>query len=224
MKPLIPIPTSPDPSQAERLRPFVDGRACVVLGAAPGPAPSVSADEILIPVNGAISRLARVPDIWIVGSKYHDRADRINFRPLHKMMIEQAMGRSVGHLLLARGPEKATEAATLALLAKLHCTYQSWSVFDKVNKLAIEQHYCGRVDVKQPCSSGLLAVALCFATGAASVRMAGFSFQSGYFYIKQKQAPGWWRGHRDSDKRAIAALRARYGEKLSGDLVEAVAA
>lgn len=221
--------TTPDPLQLERLRPFLEHRACVVVGSAPLPTPYAEvqhADECVIAVNGGISSLPpdRVADVWFVGSKLSD-GNALQYRPMHALMLEQARKRTVGHIVLLRPPDRATEAFTLAQLDKLKCRYGSWSCFDKPLKRHLEGELCGRVDDKQPCSSGILATACALSCGAASVRLVGFSLKPGYAYLpNERNPPTWWRDHVHSDARALNILRARYGDTLSGDLVEAVAA
>jgi hypothetical protein len=117
-----------------------------------------------------------------------------------------------------------SEAWTLARLDKLGCRYGSWSVLDKLTKRWMEGEICGRTDDKAPCSSGILTAAIALWCGAASVRLVGFSFTAGYHYLPGQSAPPWWRNHVDADRRAIQALRQRYGVRLTGDLVQAVAA
>lgn len=220
----IPLATVPDLAQVEGLRPRLNSRHCVVLGSAPLSAPAtVDADEILIVVNGAISSALRTPDLWFLGSKAQDKPGNIFMRPLHRTMLEQARGREAGHIVLLRGPKVASERDTLAALDKLKCRYASWSVFDKPTKLFLERETCARLD-KDPCSSGILAAACALWCGATSVRLVGFSFTPGYHYLQKERPMRWWRGHVDADARALRALRGRYGERLSGDLVQAVAA
>lgn len=223
---MIPLATAPDLSQVERVRPLLEGRACVVIGSAPIQTrrAEVAEDELIVAVNGGIGSAPGVIDLFIVGSKAWDKPMQRDARPLHKQMIEQAAGRTVRHALLLRGPSEATEGHTLAVLRTLRCTVDSWSVLDKPTKLQMERDWCGRVSEKEPCSSGILAVAIALFCGA-SVRMVGFSFKPGYHYLRdRKNPPTWWRNHVDADRRAIGRLRAFYGAKLSGDLVEAVAA
>lgn len=221
----IPLATVPDLSQVERVRPLLEGRACVVLGSAPlsTPTADVADDELIVAVNGGIGAAPREVDLFVVGSKHWDKPMQIEARPLHKQMLQQAAGHAVWHALLLRGPKEATEGHTLAVLQQLRCAVVEWSVLDKPTKLFMEQSLCGRVSDKEPCSSGILAVAIALSCGA-SVRMVGFSWKPGYHYLRRPNPPTWWRSHVEADRRALVALRARYGAALSGALVEAVAA
>jgi hypothetical protein len=220
----IPLATAPDWGQVEAVRPLLDGRACVVIGSAPLVTrhAHVGEDECVIAVNGGISSTLRVVDLWVVGSKLWDAPMQRNARPLHRQMLEQATGRTVRHTLLLRGPKAATEPHTLAVLADLRCQVQHWSVLDKPTKRQVERQLCDRVHDDAPCSSGILAAAVALWCGAF-VRLEGFSLKAGYHYLKQTP-PAWWRDHVEADRRALVALRAHYGNKLSGALVEAVAA
>jgi hypothetical protein len=138
-------------------------------------------------------------------------------------MLHQAKGRTAAHVLFLRGPKEESEKDTLAALAHLGVQYHQWSVLDKPTKLHLEKTLCAR-DEKHPCSSGILATAMALWCDAASVRMVGFSLSPGYQYIKDQKPQSWWRNHIPADRRALQALRARYGAVLSGEIVQAVAA
>lgn len=222
------LPRVPLRAQVEALRPYVAGRACVVVGSAPlaTPAAVVGPNEIRIAVNGAIASLPdRRADVWVLNSKAQDRPGSPDLHKMHKIMLEQARSASTDHLLLLRGPKVASEDETRKALFQRGATWNSWSLLDKPTKAWMEAETCGRVDDLRPCSSGILAVACVLWCDAASVRLVGFSFKPGYHYLpKDTRPPGWWRNHVPADKQAIAALRARYGPRLTGALVEGVAA
>lgn len=226
MTPTIPIAKHADLSHIEALRPFVEGKHCIVVGSAPIKTPITVAGFVMIAVNGGVSNMSGPADVWVVNSKAQDALGAL-VKPLHKVMLEQGRGRSVGHLLLLRGPKVASEQLTLTAFAQMKCRHQSWSVFDKATKGWLEVELCDRPkrDDKAPCSSGILTVAMALYVGAESVRLAGFSFSPGYHYLQKEQPQRWWRNHVEADKRALHALTARYGTRLSGDLVQqAVAA
>lgn len=221
----IPIATVADRSQIECVRDLIEGRACVVVGSAPlqGRHADVAETDVVIAVNGGISSVARAVDLWVVASRSQDKPGSGRMKPLHKTMLQQAKGRTVGHVLFLRGPKEASERDTLAALKELGVRYLTWSICDKKTKLWIEQTTCARIE-KQPCSSGILATAIALYCGAASVRMVGFSFAPGYAYLPKERPQSWWRGHVQSDQRALVALRARYGAVLSGAILAKVAA
>jgi hypothetical protein len=220
----IPIAKKADPSQVERVRDLIEGRDCVIVGAAPlkTPTADVAASEFVIAVNGAISSVGRAVDLWVVSSKLQDRPGNM-IKPLHKVMLHQARGRTVGHVLMLRGPKLPTEGDTLAALKKLGCRLHSWSVLDKTTKRWLEGELCGRVSDKKWCSSGILATAIALWCGAASVRLVGFSFDPGYHYLPRQRGEPWWRDHVKEDQVALRALKARYGERLSGSIFEVAA-
>lgn len=221
----IPLAIRADPTQVERVRALLIDRACVIIGSAPLATrhAEIYADELAIPVNGGISSLAGAADLWVVCSKAQDAPGAV-IRPLHRTMLQQATGRTVGHLLLLRGPKVESEHGTLATLKALRCQHESWSVLDKPTKRWIEGELCDRVDDKKPCSSGILAASLALYCSAASVRLVGFSFSPGYHYLQKEKPASWWRDHVAADRRALAALQQRYGARLSGSVLEAVAA
>jgi hypothetical protein len=225
----LPIATVADLTQVERVRDLIADRACVVVGSAPLPTPTadVADSDVVIAVNGGISSVARAVDLWVVSSRPQDRPGSALIKPLHRTMLHQAKGRTVGHVLMLRGPKAkdASEKDTLAHLDLIGCRYNTWSVLDKPTKLDLETRLCDR-HAKEPCSSGILATAIALDCGAVSVRMVGFSLAPGYQYIRDPKMPPqrWWRNHVDADRRAIRALHARYGARLSGSLIEQVAA
>jgi len=229
----IPLATVADPLQVERVRSFIEGRSCVVVGSAPLKASAADVDdsEVVIAVNGGISSVARPVDLWVVASRSVDKPGSGKIKPLHRTMLQQAKGKTAGHVLMLRGPKEASEQDTLAALAQLGVTYQTWSVLDKPTKHWLETETCarpgkslsGRKDT-EPCSSGILATAVALWCGGAPVRMVGFSFSPGYQYLPHERPANWWRNHVSADRRALKALRARYGETLAGSILEAVAA
>jgi hypothetical protein len=200
----------------------------VVVGSAPlkAKAADVRDDEMVIAVNGGISSVPRPVDLWVVASRSQDKPGSGRIKPLHKTMLHQAKGRTAAHVLFLRGPKEASEGDTLAALKQLGVQYHQWSVLDKPTKRWMERELCGRVGDKPTdiCSSGILATAMALWCDATSVRMVGFSFAPGYQYIKDQRPQNWWRNHVASDRRALQALRARYGAVLSGSILEAVAA
>jgi hypothetical protein len=220
------MPLASDVSQVERLRPIVEHRACVVVGSAPIAAATADTrpDECVIAVNGAVSSLSVSPEVWVLNSKQQDRPGDPALKPLHRTMMTQGAGRHVGHLLLLRGPKVASEVGTLAALQALDVVFQSWSVLDKVTKRWFEGEVCHRVSEMRPCSSGVLAVAMALWCGAVHVRMVGFSFHPGYHYLPKVAPQYWWRDHVEADRRALKALTARYGHRLSGEILQKVAA
>lgn len=221
----LPLAKVADPSQVERVREFIAGRTCVVVGSAPlaQSAADVSDTDVAIAVNGGISSVARAVDLWVVASRPQDKPGSGKIKPLHKTMLQQAKGRTVGHVLFLRGPKDASEGDTLAALRDLGVTLSTWSVLDKPTKLWMEAMLCARAE-KHPCSSGILATAIALWCGAASVRMVGFSFTPGYHYIRKERPAAWWRNHVTADQKALRALQKRYGSTLIGEILAQVAA
>jgi hypothetical protein len=222
----LPLATVADLTQVERVRDLIADRACVVVGSAPLSTPSadVADGDVVIAVNGGISSVARAVDLWVVSSRAVDRPGHAQIKPLHKTMLHQAKGRTVGHALLLRGPKDASEKDTLAALDLLGCRLNTWSVLDKPTKFDMETKLCERREKEGPCSSGILATAIALWCGAASVRLVGFSFTPGYQYLPKERPASWWRNHIPADKRAVRALQARYGDRLSGSICETVPA
>lgn len=224
MKPL-PLAKVADPGQVERVRDLLEGRSCVVVGSAPlaDRYAQVADTDVVIAVNGGISSVAGAVDLWVVASRPVDRPGNSRIKPLHKTMLHQAKGRTVGHVLFLRGPKDASEGDTLAALEALAVRHHTWSVLDKPTKLWLETTLCARAE-QHPCSSGILATAIALWCGASSVRLVGFSFTPGYHYVKKERPASWWRNHVTADRRALKALHARYGSTLIGEILSQVAA
>lgn len=223
---MIPIAQSHDVSQIERIRSIVEGCACVVIGSAPLQTKhaDVAPNECVVAVNGGISSAPGLVDLWVLNSKQQDRPGDPNLKPLHKTMLLQGAERPATHVLLLRGPKVASETYTLDALDRMGCRYHTWSVLDKTTKRWFEGEQCARVKDSRPCSAGVLTVAMALWCGAAHVRMVGFSLLPGYHYLPTERPQSWWRDHVEADQRAIKALAKRYGDRLSGSLVETVAA
>lgn len=218
---MIPIAKKPDAKQVEFLRGRFEGQRCVVVGSAPLPTPraEVLAGEITIAVNGGISSLPGLANIWVLNSKQQDRPNDPLLKPLHKTMLHQGKGRYADHLLFLRGPKVESEIYTLMHLERLEARWCTWSVLDKTTKRWVEEQECGRVRENAPCSAGLLTTAVALANGAQHVRLVGFSYTPGYHYLPKARPGSWWRDHVEADRRAIKHLEARYPGKLSGALV-----
>ena len=207
------LPTVPLPAQVEDLRPLLTGRACVVVGSAPltTPAAVVAPDEFRIAVNGGIASLPeKRAQLWLLNSKDQDRPGSRTLHEMHRLMLSQANNTGTDHLLLLRGPKVASEAGTLQMLERRGARWLSWSLLDKPTKRWLEGQLCGRVDDDQPCSAGILAVALACYCEAASVRLVGFSFTAGYHYLPKMRPQSWWRNHVNADRRALKLLSQRY--------------
>ena len=142
----VPLATKPDPQQVEPLRDLIEGRYCVVVGSAPLQTKhaEVGDAELVIAVNGGISSVPRAVDVWIVASRRQDRPGSGQIKPLHKTMLHQAKGRTVGHVLMLRGPKEATEQDTLAMLEVLGVRLNTWSCCDKPTKQWLENALCAR--------------------------------------------------------------------------------
>jgi len=216
---MIPLATVADTSQLDILAPLLSGASVVVIGSAPIRSRFVEVldGEISMPVNGAISSVLGKVDLWVLGSKHYDTHEA-NTRFLHKTMLDQGKDRQVQRAVFLRGPKHMSEAATLERLRSRRCEVATWSVLDKPTKRWLEGEYCGRVDDKQPCSSGVLAAAMALWCGAASVRLSGFSLQPGYQYLPKQTPQPWWRDHIEADRRALRLLRQRFKTQIQGDI------
>jgi len=221
----IPIRVEPAVDQLAAIAAVVRDRRVAIVGSAPraieGPEP-LEVDELAIPVNGGISSTSGSIALWIVGSKPYDGPGH-PVRDLHRLMLDQATGRSIAHVVFMRQPAIASEGLTLNVLERRRVTIASYSVVDKPTKYWLETELCARLE-KQPCSTGIFAAAAALWCDAAHVRLVGFSLAAGYHYIRRPSPPAAWRDHVDADARALVALRARFGARLRGDVLKAVCA
>jgi hypothetical protein len=212
----LPLSIAPDVSQIDRFGDLLRGQACAIVGAAPlrTPRAELEAGERVICVNGSISSVGSAPDLWLLNSSENRSA-------LHLRMLQQAAGREARHVAFLRGSKVPTEPASIRHLHRVRCAIGGWSVIDKPIKRWLEESICDRPPrgVKPACSSGLFAAALALWCGAARVRLIGFSWKAGYHYVTVPRSVR--RGHVDADRRALAALEARYPGRLAGALIAA---
>jgi hypothetical protein len=196
------------------------GRRCVVVGSAPLSAQiRLADDEFVVGVNGGISSVPRV-DAWVVNSRNNDAASWSPAqRRLSKLMLAQAAGRTVP---LAVFLSKHDEGPpwTLKFLKAQGTLVVRWIEFADANaRRAMELKVGARTPAmsKHALSAGMTAAAWCFAEGADTVRLEGFSWVSGYQYLPGELIPNRGegsRGHAAGDKEAIRLLTGRYPGRL----------
>jgi len=213
---MVPLTTTPDKAQLQAFGAIVANRRCVVVGSAPLPTKHARTDpsEVVICVNGAISSVSGVPDVWVLNSKPSAAS-------LHLTMCRQGANRAVKHVAFLRSPIRPTEDESLARLRKSGASLESWSVIDKPVKRWLEYEICDRQDhspgVNTACSAGIFTAALALWSGASRVRLVGFSWSAGYHYLPKLQTI---RGHVDADQRALRVLADRYPGLLIGAIVK----
>lgn len=209
---LIPLTVDPDHDQLAQVASMMNGERCVVVGSAPLRTRMAPVDhgEFVICVNGAISSVVGVPDLWVLNSK-PSKAH------LHLTMLQQGKGREVRHIAFLRGTIRPTEQDSLRHLRKLGCAWTSWSVIDKPIKRWLEESTCARQPgLGTACSAGIFSAALALWSGAANVRLVGLSWIPGYHYLPHTQTI---RGHVVADQRAVQTLLDRHPGRLGGALI-----
>jgi hypothetical protein len=198
----------------------VVGRRCVVVGSAPLSGPiALSDDEFVVGVNGGISSVPRV-DAWVVNSRNNDAASWSPAqRRLSKLMLAQAAGRTIPFVVFLSKHEGGP-AWTLAFLQAQRTLVVRWTEFADANaRREMELQVGARTPAmsKHALSAGMTAAAWCFAEGADTVRLEGFSWVSGYQYLPGEVIPNraeGGRGHAAGDKEAIRLLTRRYPGRL----------
>lgn len=177
-----------------------------------------------ITVNGSISSLPpdKVPTLHILNARIgpHVTWNR-DRRALNAAMFAQSSNRHVGTLALLPVQEDGAEAATLERLRAQGTTWDRVVSISKATKTLVA-HNVGALDRERDrhlsVSAGMFGVVLALWAGAASIRTEGFSFDAGYAYLPPDAVPENSRGHLRGDKTAIAAIRAKFGARVSGDL------
>lgn len=198
------------------------GQRVVVLGSAPLDRPLVIADdERVVAVNGGVSSYPRC-DVWVVNSRGAGGAIGPTKRNLSARMRAQARDRAVGDLVLVCKGDEAADAITLKALERQRTTWTSERRVAFTDRQAIERLAGGRTPelAAHALSLGLFAVSLVLWSGAARVRLEGFSWTYGYAYLlPSRDDRSRSRGHEYGDKVALARLVARHPGVLTHHLV-----
>lgn len=209
MKPKFPI------DQFAVLTPVLAGQAVTVVGSAPIVG-SLELSPTVLAVNGGISTVPEGHPVaaWVVNSR---SAQFESWGPgkvaLSRQMLAQARQRTVGTIcFLAR--EDGAPAITSRLLRAQKTVWSASLALTQIERREIERLAGGRGNDmdREALSAGLSAACFAFAAGAATVRLVGFSWAPGYEYAPEVKLAT--RGHAWTDKKALANLEARYGDRL----------
>lgn len=215
-------PPAPAMTEATALQTLMDGRRVLVVGSAPLPTPLVvEPGEVVVAVNGAVSSVPHV-DVWFVNSRTKP-LDRWSHqrRFLHTTMISQGAHRHVGTVAyLTRMP--LAENYTHMVLTRQGTTFTREVVVGRDLRERIETESGIRtIAMRQDaCSAGMFAVIVALWCGAASVRMAGFSFEKGYAYLPGYNLPPNARAHVHGDRLSLREMRTKYPGRISGALID----
>lgn len=206
----------------EGIRARLAGRRCLVVGSAPLDAPiAARPGEVVVAVNGGIASVPGVVDLWVLNSRRQPYEswgpDRI---ALNEHMVRQGAGRRVDIVAWVSTDDDGPEAVMAERLRAQGTAYARGCGISRAARERIESVSGARTPAlrKHALSAGMFAVALCFWSGAAEVRMVGFSWRAGYAYLPGVELPAETRGHIEGDRRALEQLLARYGDRLEQTL------
>lgn len=199
------------------------GRRCLVVGSALLKRPlSVDNGEVVVAVNGGISSIPGVVDVWLLNSR---RQPYESWGPervaLNERMVRQGAGRTVRTVAWVTVDDEPEDVMVARVRAQ-GTVYAQGCVIARTARERIETVSGARTPAmrKHALSAGMFAVALCFWSGAAAVRMVGFSWRAGYAYLPGVELPAATRGHIEGDRLALEQLLARYGDRLEQTLNE----
>lgn len=209
----------------EEIRARLAGRRCLVVGSAPLDGPIVPGDdECIVAVNGGMSSVPGVIDLWLLNSR---RKPYESWGPervaLNEHMVCQGAGRTVRTVAWVTVDDEPEDAMVARLRAQ-RTEYAQGCVIARTTRERIETVSGARTPAmrKHALSAGMFAVALCFWSGAAAVRMVGFSWRAGYAYLPGVELAAVTRGHIEGDRLALEQLLARYGDRLEQTLTPGV--
>jgi hypothetical protein len=205
------------PASLEQLAIALKEKRCIVVGAAPIQTLfSVSPGDVVVAVNGGISSCPPGPvDVWVVNSRSGAwqswGAERLR---LANLMLAQARGRHV-RLIVFLAREDEAPAVTTTHLRAQGTTWDDAIALVQTERHELEQLAGARTPdmTAHALSAGMTAAAICFAAGAAHVRLVGFSWSAGYQYAPGDRAVTT-RGHEGGDRQALPLLDARYGTRF----------
>lgn len=169
----------------------------------------------LICVNGSISNVNRVPDVWVLNSRNYSDPVYTNTelwpedrRKLHDIMMQQAYGKSARHILFFL--KNDTPADTIQRLQDSGCTWRAHSTLhagmrtDLIRKAGVH-----RFSTAFNVSAGLTGACIALAYKAKSVTLVGFSLDNpNYSYLTT--TPPDTRKHLPQDTEALSELQAKH--------------
>jgi hypothetical protein len=189
-------------------------RRCVVVGSAPLSQPlDIHPDDYVIVANGSISSVpVGRPQLWFLNSRTRPKPTWDPTRLfLHEQMMQQCKGRSVDTVAFVLRQSNAG-AVTTEWLKELECTYNHQVTVTGQSRRQIDRAVQVSNSPVPPASAGMLGVMFAIQSGAAHVKMRGFSWTAGYAYLRPDQVPPTARGHVNADK----VILARYCELNPG--------
>lgn len=205
----------------------IAGRRVLVVGSAPAPIlPSPQAGDVVVAVNGGISSVTDRPvDVLVTNGRRYDTgpytdpvlwpAER---RRWHEVMLAQAAGRRVGHLVLFLRDD--TDEQTTERLRGQGTTWGAETRIDASERIRIAQ-MVGVTDLDTAfcLSSGVAAGCLARACHAADIVLCGISLHPGHAYGPIPACYATERRHRTADAVGLAVLRTHGATATARDLV-----
>lgn len=176
----------------------MSGRSCIVMGSAPNPTVPKTSNAYTICVNGSVHSahkyLGTQADLTFLNGAIFNNTD--DYSNATQGVLEN---KSLGDVLIARN---AYELG-LETLQKLNTNYKMTLSISKYDKRVILAEACGRslngrYKFEANISNGLFMSAVALWSGAASVILAGFSFNSKHDYSEDNELSK--RGHLVEDR------------------------
>ena len=170
----------------------------------------------LICVNGSISSIERVPDVWVLNSREYDTKPYVTFsderKRLHEAMMVQSINKASRHILylLKNGRPDQT-------IARLKQNGVKWwgqtilSTREKTNLVC--KAGVKRFSTAFNTSAGLFGLCLALTSDAAHVNLCGFGFDNDYAYLSE--VPPDTRKHIPQDLEALSDLIAIHPHRFS---------
>lgn len=206
------------------IRSIIRANHVTVVGSAPLTASAQLAiqdpDTKIICVNGSISSVQRIPDIWFLNSRQYDEYIYTNpdiwppwRQELHERMMQQATNRTIRHILFLLKNDHPNQ--TIDKLRSLNVKWRAHSVINS----GVRTDFTRRAGVHKfstafNISAGLFGLALSLALNAKHVTLCGFSFSNDYAYLPETPSNAA-RLHIAQDQEALPELQAKNGDRFT---------
>lgn len=157
--------------------------------------------DFTVVVSGAIGLLPTAPDVWVIN--YHTIRANTSAR---QATVERYRNQTVKRLVFL---DHRIPYGLVEWMRRHNVQADMVSILSRAEReLALRR--AGYTNPKTP-SSGLMALAFAFLSGASSAVMAGFSTDTGHFYDATAV-----RNHVKEDQQLFALLKKTHGDRLTG--------
>ena len=181
------------------------GQHVFVLGSAPSASLNMRhPSDLLVCVNGSLAPFQDlIPDVLVINSATLTSSSRPT--SVGSASVKALRGRRVGHLVCITSFMPFSQ-----MLKELHEIGLSWESCEEITKVQrarfvsdFLQHPLASAKGGDVASTGVSAILIARAAGAASVRWGGISLDGGHSYIKGDTP----RGHKEIDEEVLRRLR-----------------